>query len=59
MRTILDLAAEDLRAAHAMPRAELSRALLRILDRQLITRAQVRSARIPEASRLLLKELLG
>jgi hypothetical protein len=54
-----DLAAGDLAAADTMPRAELSKALLGMVERRLITRAQVKSARIPEASRLQLAELLG
>ncbi len=64
LRTILDLAAGDLAAgdlaaADTMPRAELSKALLGMVERHLITRAQVKSARIPEASRLQLEDLLG
>jgi hypothetical protein len=54
LRTILDLA-----AAPWMPRAELSEALLGMVNRRLITRAQVKNARIPEASRLQLEELVG
>lgn len=42
-----------------MPRAELSKTQLQIVERGLITRAQVRAATIPEASRLLLETLLG
>jgi len=54
LRTILDLAAAD-----TMPREELSKALLGILKRRLITRAQVKGARIPEAAQLQLEALLG
>ena len=54
LRTILDLAAAD-----TMPREELSKALLGILKRRLITRAQVKGARIPEVAQLQLEELLG
>jgi hypothetical protein len=54
LRTLLDLAAAD-----TMPRAELSKALLGIVERGLITRAQVKSARIPEAAQLQLETLLG
>jgi hypothetical protein len=42
-----------------MPRAELSEALLGMVNRRLITRAQVKNARISEASRLQLEQLLG
>jgi hypothetical protein len=54
LRTILDLAAAD-----TMPREELSKALLGILKRRLITRAQVKGARIQEVAQLQLEELLG
>jgi hypothetical protein len=54
MRTILDLAAGD-----TMPRAELSKALLGIVQRRLITRGQVKGARIPEVAQLQLEALLG
>lgn len=53
LRTILDLS-----ATNTMPRAKLSKALLRMVDRKLITRGQVKSARIPEASRLQFEHLL-
>lgn len=59
LRTILDLAVGSGAAPHAVPRRELSKALLNILERRLITRAQVRSAKVPEAYRLVLEELLG
>lgn len=54
LRTILDLAAGD-----TMPQAELSKALSEIVKRRLITRRQVKSARIAEVARLQLEELLG
>ena len=54
LRTILDLAAAD-----TMPREELSKALLGILERDLITREQAEGARIPEAAQLQLEALLG
>jgi hypothetical protein len=54
LRTILDLAVAD-----TMPRAELSKALLRILERGLITRRQAKGARIPEAVMLQLEAMLG
>ncbi len=54
LRTLLDLAAAD-----TMPRAELSKALLGILERGLITREQAEGARIPEAAQLQLEALLG
>ncbi len=54
LRTILDLAAAD-----TMPREELSKALLRIVERGLITRKQIKSAWIPEAAMLQLEALLG
>lgn len=54
LRTILDLAGGD-----TMPRAELSKALMGMVERRLISRSQVKSARIPEASRLELEALLG
>ncbi|MHB1959532.1 MAG: type IV toxin-antitoxin system AbiEi family antitoxin domain-containing protein [Acidobacteriaceae bacterium] len=53
LRTILDL------TAGAMPREELSKALLRIVERGLITREQIKNARIPEAAMLQLEALLG
>jgi hypothetical protein len=64
LRTILDLAAGDLAtgdlaAADTMPRAELSKALLGILERGLITRRQAKSARIPEVAQLQLEAMLG
>jgi hypothetical protein len=64
LRTILDLAAGDLatgdlEAADTMPREELSKALLGILERGLITREQVKGARIPEVAQLQLETLLG
>jgi hypothetical protein len=59
LRTILDLATGDLEAADTMPRAELSKALLGILERGLISRAQVENARIPEVAQLQLETLLG
>ena len=54
LRTILDLV-----VANTMPRAELSKALLRIVERGLITRRQAKGARIPEAAQLQLEALLG
>ena len=54
LRTILDLVKAD-----TMPRAELSKALQWILERGLITREQVKGARIPEAAQLQLEALLG
>ncbi len=54
LRTILDLAAAD-----TTPRAELSKALLGILERGLISREQVERARIPEVAQLQLEALLG
>ena len=54
LRTILDLS-----AANTMPRAKLSKALLGLVDRKLITRGQIKSARIPEASRLQFEQLLA
>jgi hypothetical protein len=42
-----------------MPRAELSKALLGILERRLISRRQVKGAKIPEAAQLQLEALLG
>jgi hypothetical protein len=54
LRTILDLVAAD-----TMPREELSKALLGILKRRLITRKQVNGARIPEIAQLQLEALLG
>ncbi|MGC2250150.1 MAG: type IV toxin-antitoxin system AbiEi family antitoxin domain-containing protein [Acidobacteriaceae bacterium] len=54
LRTILDLVAAD-----TMPHEELSKALLGILKRRLITRAQVKGARIPEVAQLQLEALLG
>ena len=42
-----------------MPREELSKALLGILERDLITREQAEGARIPEAAQLQLEALLG
>ncbi|HTU50859.1 MAG TPA: hypothetical protein VMF56_09705 [Acidobacteriaceae bacterium] len=54
LRTILDLVAAD-----TMPREELSKALLGILERGLITREQVEGARIPEAAQIQLEALLG
>jgi hypothetical protein len=39
--------------------AELSKALLRIVERGLITRRQAKGARIPEEAQLLLEALLG
>ena len=53
LRTILDLA-----AANAISREALSKALLQIAERGLITRGQIKSARIPEVSRLQLEALL-
>ena len=53
LRTILDL------TAGAMPREELSKALLRIVERGLITREQIKNARIPESAMLQLEALLG
>ena len=53
LRTILDLVADT------MPRAELSKALLGIVERGLITSEQVEGARIPEAAMLQLEALLG
>jgi hypothetical protein len=57
LRTILDLATGDLAAADTMPREELSKALLLIVKRGLITRGQIKSARIPEESRLQFEAL--
>ena len=54
LRTILDLVAAD-----TMPRAELSKALLGILERGLITRKQIKSARVPEVAQMQLEALLG
>ncbi len=54
LRTILDLVAAD-----TMPHEELSKALLGILKRRLITRKQVKGARIPEVAQLQLEALLG
>ncbi len=54
LRTILDLV-----VANTMPRAELSKALLWIVERGLITRRQAKGARIPEEAQLLLEALLG
>ena len=54
LRTLLDLAAAD-----TMPREELSKALLGILERDLITREQAEGARIPEVAQLQLEALLG
>ncbi|HWF67892.1 MAG TPA: type IV toxin-antitoxin system AbiEi family antitoxin domain-containing protein [Acidobacteriaceae bacterium] len=54
LRTVLDLA-----ALNTMSREALSEALFRILQRGLITRDQIRQAKIPEASRRQLKEMLG
>ena len=54
LRTILDMAKDD-----TMPRAELSKALLWIVERGLITRRRAKGASIPEAVRLQLEALLG
>ena len=54
LRTILDLVVAD-----TMPREELSKALLGIVERGLITRRQVKGARIPEVAQLQLEALLG
>jgi hypothetical protein len=54
LRTILDLAAAD-----TMPREELSKALLGIVERRLITREQVEGARIPEVAQIQLEALMG
>ena len=54
LRTILDLVVAD-----TMPHAELSKALMGILERDLITRKQVEGARIPEVAQLQLEALLG
>jgi hypothetical protein len=54
LRTILDLATAD-----TVPREELSKALLGIVERGLITREQVEGARIPEVAQLQLEALLG
>ena len=59
LRTILDLAAGDAAAKGAMPQAELSKALLGMVERRLITRSQVEGARVPEVVRLRLEELLA
>lgn len=59
LRTILDLATVDLAAADTMPRAELSKAVLEMVKRRLISRSQVKSARIAEVVRIQLEELLG
>jgi hypothetical protein len=53
LRTILDLSETTW-----MPRPELSKALLQMVERRLIARAQVRAAEIPEASRLQLEKLV-
>ena len=53
LRTILDLVAAD-----TMPREELSKTLLGILERGLIGREQAESARIPEAAMLQLEAML-
>jgi hypothetical protein len=52
LRTILDLATGDLAAAGTMPRAELSKAVLEMVERRLISHSQVKSARIAEVARL-------
>jgi hypothetical protein len=54
LRTVADLA-----AAGMMPRGALSKALLEMLKRRLITRRQIRAAEIPEVSRRVLVEMLG
>lgn len=54
LRTVLDMA-----ALNTMPRKALSEALFRIMQRGLITRAQIRRAKIPEASRRQLEAMLG
>jgi hypothetical protein len=54
LRTILDL-----EAANTMPREQVSKALLGILERGMITRRQVKGAKIPEAAQLQLEALLG
>ena len=54
LRTVLDLA-----AAKTMPRAALSEALFRIVQRGLIPREQVRRAKVSEGSRRILEALLG
>ncbi|MGC1869556.1 MAG: type IV toxin-antitoxin system AbiEi family antitoxin domain-containing protein [Acidobacteriaceae bacterium] len=59
LRTILDLATGDLATADTMPREELLKALQGILERGLITRRQVKGARIPEVAQLQLEALLG
>ncbi|MES2220202.1 MAG: type IV toxin-antitoxin system AbiEi family antitoxin domain-containing protein [Acidobacteriota bacterium] len=69
LRTILDLAAGEMAAGSvaagemaaegAMLRAELSKALLEMVERRLITRSQVKSAKVPEVVRLQLEQLLG
>ncbi len=59
LRTILDLAALDPAGSRTMAREALSEALLEMVNRGLITRSQIRGAKIPEASRLQLEALLG
>jgi hypothetical protein len=54
LRTILDLMGEG-----RMPRAKVSNALQWMIERRLITRAEVRRAKVPERSRRLLETLLG
>lgn len=54
LRTILDLAASGTKK-----QKDLSEALFQMLKRRLITRKQIRAAKIPEASRLQFEELLG
>ena len=53
LRTFLDLAGSG-----TMARAALSQALLRMVEQGLIQRSQIRTAKIPEESRLQLEALL-
>lgn len=53
LRTILDLL-----YGNVYPRKDLSKALIELAERKLITRAQIKSARIPEATKMQFEELL-
>jgi hypothetical protein len=53
LRTVIDLGRSG-----TLERTALSEALMQLVDRRLITRAQVRRAVIPEESRVQLEELL-
>jgi hypothetical protein len=54
LRTILDLSETEW-----MPRAEVSAALMEMANRRLITRYQIQSANIPEATRQQFEKLLA